>query len=810
MSIRLPVVRDSVPPLEGRARPRSGRYLQHGRRPEPDAFPVGPILRRRRWIVVWTTVLALVATAVLTFFWPRTYKSSTTFLVEKQGGHLDSPALDVLERLGEVGQIQTEISLLSSRSVVEPVVDDLNLHVTVLADGVPKRPSDVFPEFVAARDAPAGEYRLVPVPDSTRTYQVRDVSDGRDNLVAVASPDSLTHFAGIGLRMPRTADAAKLVMRVEAFSHAVEHTQRRIAAALVNREADLIELSCKGGTPQTAQQVCDRVSRSYMRLRTDLQRADATATAAFLRDQVARLGDQLRAVEDTIAAYARGHQVVALGQRASEETQQDIQVQAQRDQLEAEHDALTTLIHGIDSTPGSTTRFRDLAGFPALLKNEAVTGLLASLNDLENRRVDLALRRTDQNADLMAVDTRIADIEGQLHAIASSYEQGLALQIRSLGGTQSDLSRRLAAIPGEQIQTARLERARKGIEDVYQMLRMRLQEAEVAEAVKLPSVRIVDGASLPFRPSSPRVALNLALGLVMGLGCGVALAILRGVRDSRLHERVEVERTVGLPILAMVPRLRRPGPVLQATAETLVSPTVERRSARMLQDASLTLEAFRALAVDLKFSGGGIPNTGGPIAIAVTSSTRGEGKTLTACNLALTRASHGVQTLLIDADIRGSGVAAFFRSPTPNYGLSDLLAGSADLSTVCTKLQVLGRDTLSVIPAGSPTPHSAELLESPGMERLLDQSRSQYDLIVIDTPPLTGITDAATIAAIVDGVILVVREGVTDRAALELTLRRLERVNGRVLGVVFNDVRGPEGHVNRSYHAAASHSGASR
>jgi polysaccharide biosynthesis transport protein len=409
----------------------------------------------------------------------------------------------------------------------------------------------------------------------------------------------------------------------------------------------------------------------------------------------------------------------------------------------------------------------------------------------------------------VAVDARSADIERQLHAITSSYEQGLALQIRSLGVTQGQLSRRLAVIPGVAVQSARLERERSSIAEVWQMLRTRLQEAEVAEAVRLPSVRIVDAASAPYRPSWPRVPMNLALGLFLGLGFGLTLAILRELRDSRLHERVEVERTVGLPILAMIPRLRRPGPVLQASAETLVSPKSDRRSARMLRDNSLTLEAFRALAVDLKFAGGGIPNTGGPIAIAVTSSTRGEGKTLTACNLALTRASHGVQTLLIDADIRGSGVATFFRSPTPNYGLSDLLAGSADLSTVCTRLQVLGRDTLSVIPAGSPTPHSAELLESPGMARLLDQSRSQYDLIVIDTPPLTGITDAATIAAIVDGVILVVREGETDRAALELTLRRLERVNGRVLGVVFNDVRGPEGHVSRSYHEAA-YAGVSR
>ena len=802
MSTRLPAVRDQGLPPVARHGPHAGRSLA-GSRP-PDVQRVGPMLRRRRWSIVWCTTLVVLATAVVTWLWPRTYKSSTTFLVEKQGGQ-ESPALDVLERLGAVGQIQTEINLLSSRSVVEPVVDDLALHVTVLAGGEQRRPSEVFPVFTASRDAQAGDYRVVG--GASGGWQVH--AEPGDSVLAVLSPDSIAHFAGIDLQAPRSLDASDLVIRVVPFPLAVEQTQHRIAAALVNREADLIELTCKGGTPETAQQVCDGVSRSYMRLRTDLQRADASATASFLRDQVGRLGTQLRSVEDSIAAYSRGHQVVALDERASGETQQDIQVQAQRDQLVAEHDALEHLIHGIDSAPGTSKRFRDLAGFPALLKNEAVTGLLSSLNDLENRRVDLALRRTEQNADLEAVDTRIADIERQLHAIASSYEQGLAVQIRSLDGTQNQLTRRLAAIPGEQIQSARLERERTGIEDVWQMLQTRLQEAEVAEAVKLPSVRIVDAASLPYRPATPRVPLNLALGVLMGLGCGVALAALRELRDSRLHERFEVERTVGFPVLAVIPQLRGPGPVLPAVTQDQLPPRREHRSARALRDANVTLEAFRALAVDLKFAGG-LPTSGGPIAIAVTSSTRGEGKTMTACNLALTRASHGVRTLLIDADIRGAGVAAFFKSPTPNYGLSDLLAGSADYATVCTQLRVQGRDTLSIIPAGSPTPHSAELLESVEMRRLLEEAKQHYDLIVIDTPPLTGVTDAAAIASIVDGVILVVRGGVTDRDALDLTVQRLERVNGQVLGVVFNAVRGPEAEVSRHQYAEAARAGGVR
>ena len=757
------------------------------------------MLRRRRWVILFGLISVFSAVAVFTHLSPRTYKSSATFLVDKQVGNAESAALDVLRRLGAGSQIVTETNLLGSRSVVEPIVADLALHVTVLADGKEQRPGDVFPEFGAGRDAPAGEYRLVP--SSVSLYQVFDAHS--DSLVGVVSKESVTHFAGLGLRLPDKLHYKELVIRVEAFPRAVAAVQDRIDASLVHRESELIDLTCQGSTPQSAQALCDGISRSYMRLRTDLQRADAAATAAFLREQVGRLGEQLTAIEDSIEAYSRGHQTVALQERASQETQQYVQVQAQRDQLEAERGALANLIRGIEADPAGSRKYRDLAGFPTLLKNQAVTAWLASLADLENRRVDLALRRTEQNADLAVVDARIADIEQQLRAMARSYESGLALEIKALDRTLAQMRGRLAVIPGEQVRSARLQRQASGIEDVYKMLRTRLQEAEVAEAVKLPNVRIVDAASLPYQSSSPRVRLNLGLGLILGLGFGLTLAVLLEYRDSRLHDRSEVEHAAGLPILAMIPSLRRPGPVLQVSASgaqgprrgALLPPKRERRSARAKLETQMSLEAFRGLAVDLKFAGGHLGN-GGLRTIAVTSSTRGEGKTLTACNLALTRASHGIRTLLIDADMRASGVAGFFGMPRPRYGLSDLLAGSAELPAVCLNLCVNGRDTLSVIPAGTPTPHSAELLDSPNMGQLLEEAKGEFDLIVIDTPPLNAITDAATIAAIVDGVVLVVRGGVTDRQALEMTLERLARGNGRVLGVVLNDVRLPEGYMS--------------
>ena len=793
-----PALRPSYPPPSVRPVVRVGAQLHNGNPGEPDLHLIGSMVRRRRWVILAGLISVLGVVAVLTYVWPKTYTSSATFLVDKQIGNAESAALDVLQRLGAGSQTGTETNLLRSRSVVEPVVDELSLSVRVLADGKEERPADLFPAFVAGRDAPAGEYRFVP--SSTSLYKVFDVHS--DSLVAVVSSDSVIHFAGLVLRLPNKLPYTRLVIQVETFPRAVAAVQRGIDASLVSRDSDLIELQCESPTPLGAQRLCDGISRSYMRLRTELLRADATATATFLREQVGRLGEELTAVEDSIETYSRAHQTAALEERASGETRQYVQVQAQRDQLEAERGALANLTRGIESDPAGSRKYRDLAGFPTLLKNDAVTGLLASLADLENRRVDLALRRTERNADLAAVDARIADIEQQLRAMAGSYESGLALEIRALDRTLAKMRQRLATIPGEQVRFARLQRQASGIEDVYKMLTTRLKEAEVAEAVKLPNVRIVDAASLPYQASSPRVWLNLSLGLILGLMLGLTLALLREYWDSRLHDRSEVEHAIGLPILAMIPSLRRPGPVVQvsmsgvARSGALLPPKRERRSAKAKLETQISLEAFRALAVDLKFAGEDLGN-GGLQTVAVTSSARGEGKTLTACNLALTRASHGVRTLLIDADMRASGVSGFFDMTTPTYGLSDLLAGSAKMPAVCANLRVDGRHTLAVITAGMPTPHSAELLDSPAMRQLLEEAKNQYELIVIDTPPLNAIIDAATIAPIVDGVILVVRGGVTDRAGLEMTLERLARANGRVLGVVLNDARLPDGYISR-------------
>jgi tyrosine-protein kinase Etk/Wzc len=533
-------------------------------------------------------------------------------------------------------------------------------------------------------------------------------------------------------------------------------------------------------------------------MRGELQRAEATATAEFLSGQVDQIGAQLAAAEDELRAYERANRVVALDERASEGVRQFAQLQAQRDQLGAEAEALTTWLGQVGVEGIDPSRFRDLASFPTLFRseNQAITQLLASLVELENRRSELLVVRAAQSPEVTAVDDRISQIEGQLYALATGYERALAAQIASLDGLLEQSGEALSVIPSQQIASARLQRQVSLLEELYRFLQTRLQEAEVAQAVNMPSVRVVDEASLPFRATWPSLPLNLGLGVVLGLGAGILAALFREYTDRRIRERDELERETGMNVLGMVPHLPHPGPVVHVRPQnpngqkTLPPP-------RESEDQAVALEAFRSIWTDIGFLTA--RDDLGPLrTLAVTSATRGEGKTFITCNLAAARAARGIRTLLVDADIRASGVARFFNLPVRHSGVSDILAGRTDTESAMQNIVVGERHLLHVLGAGSASSRPAELIESPAFDGLL-ATAADHDLVIIDTPPLNVLTDAASIAARVDAVIVVVRGEVTERDALRHTLDRLARANGRVIGIVLNDARLPIHYQSYSY-----------
>ena len=288
------------------------------------------------------------------------------------------------------------------------------------------------------------------------------------------------------------------------------------------------------------------------------------------------------------------------------------------------------------------------------------------------------------------------------------------------------------------------------------------EDGRVGSTVEL---NVISGPTVNPDPVSPNSAVNLALGVLAGLLLGVGLASLRGLLDTTIRSADALEEFTGLPSLGRIPleSSRRKSPILIGD-----------------QLRSVRAEAYRQIRTNLQFM-----DLDDPIQVLlVASSVPGEGKSTTAANLAIVTAETGRRVLLVEADMRRPRVADYLGLERA-VGLSNVLVGQLPTTDA---LQPWGTDGLMVLPSGSIPPNPSELLGSHQMVELVEQLRGMFEIIIIDTPPLLPVTDAAVAATRADGVVLVVRYGRTSHHQLSTSLASLAAVDARILGSVLSMV----------------------
>ena len=276
-------------------------------------------------------------------------------------------------------------------------------------------------------------------------------------------------------------------------------------------------------------------------------------------------------------------------------------------------------------------------------------------------------------------------------------------------------------------------------------------------------LQVTSGPTLNNTAVSPRTRTNLALGLIAGFALGIALAIIRGLMDTTIRSLDSLRAVTGQPALGAVgfDSSARKSPILMGD-----------------QLRSIRAEAFRQLRTNLQFM-----DVDNPVQVlVVTSSVASEGKSTTAANLAIVSAETGRRVLIIEADLRRPRIADYLGLERA-VGLSNVLAGQVSVTDV---LQPWGTDGLTVLPSGSIPPNPSELLGSHNFVDLIEELRGMFDMIIIDTPPLLPVTDAAVAATRADGVLVVVRYGKTTRTQINSSLHSLEAVDARILGCVIS------------------------
>ena len=301
-------------------------------------------------------------------------------------------------------------------------------------------------------------------------------------------------------------------------------------------------------------------------------------------------------------------------------------------------------------------------------------------------------------------------------------------------------------------------------EQTLALLLTQYENAQFSEAVRANAITIVEPASRPWAPSKPNTNVNIVLGTIIGFLAGLSLAFMFENMDSTLHTTEAIESVSALPILGRIPAA---GPTRNGRRAPVPAPgfTLQDEAYRRLRTNVLALSAEHHLK-----------------SMAASSADRGEGKSTIIANLAMAFARTGRRVLLIDADLRLPALHTMFKLPN-RIGLSNVLCRDVGLDEAVQNGHTSG---LYVLTSGPAPQDPSELLETERMKELLECSSEQYDFVLIDTPCLLSVADAAVISPLVDGVVLVISRGQATREDVRASIGQLSDVRANTIGVVVN------------------------
>jgi tyrosine-protein kinase Etk/Wzc len=409
----------------------------------------------------------------------------------------------------------------------------------------------------------------------------------------------------------------------------------------------------------------------------------------------------------------------------------------------------------------------------------------AALNSYRKQRgggLDLTLETKaalDRSAEIEKLLTQLSlqrsEMQGRFTPNHPAFE-ALSRKASQLNAERADLEKGLKKLPETQLQVVRLTRDAKVASELYVLLLNKAQELQVIKSGTLGNVRILDVPQAPTRPVKPEPVKTIVLAMLVGMALGVGLAFVRKALDRSVDDPDAIEQATGFPVVATIPH----SPELRA------GPASSRKSTkRVLAQVcpnDLAVEALRSLRTSLQVALA-LSEARNNV-VAISGPSPGVGKSFVSVNLAHVTADLGKRVLLVDADLRKGTLHEYFGIPrTP--GLSDLIRGTASRDDVVRSTAI---PNLALIPSGTRPANPSELLSSSPFQELLAGLRRDVDLILIDTPPLLAVTDAALVGRLAGTNLMVLRADHHALPEIKLALRRLEQNAVMPWAIILNDV----------------------
>ena len=553
------------------------------------------------------------------------------------------------------------------------------------------------------------------------------------------------------------------------------------------RESRLVDVSATSTDREEAAYIANIWVETYIEQNLEAQSAASKDAVRWLIEEVENIRGKLTESEAVLQKYREQHAVISFEDRQNIVMQKLSSLSDAVDNARINRISLEAQYQKIQSYQAAK-----LETLPGVMASGTIQHLKVDLVRLQSQLSELGKKFRAKHPEIIALRSQIEVIQKQITSEIAHVTDSLKQQYEVALAQEQELVEALEEQKNDALEMNQkaitygiLEKEVDSNQWVYDALLQKVKELSIAERLETNNIRIVDRAIIPNYPIAPRRKRNVMLAMIVGFVLGTSLAFFLEYLDNSFKVPEDVTQFLDIPFLGFIPKMSIKHLVpaeYKYLAETIVKAAPK----------SIVAETYRSLRTTVTFSApsesSSSPQSG--LALLVTSSEASEGKSCTVANLGIAMAQSGKKTLVIDCDFRKPVMHQIFNVNNTN-GFADLLA-EINRNGIDHKKQGRIKRTeilnLDLIPCGKIPPNPSELLSSEFTGIAVDFLRRKYDMILLDSPPVNMVTDSVILSRIANGVVLIVRAGMTKREFVKRSTEQLHQADANILGGVLNYV----------------------